>query len=425
VPSAGGAAGVARPVDNEGGPLFRRVLPNQPGRVTYAELFFDLVFVFAVTQVAHTLLGRFTPLGAVQTALLFLAVWWVWVYTTWITNWLNPELTPVRLLLFVLMFAGLVLSTSIPQAFEARGVWFASAYAAMQVGRTLFWLLSVPRVRAAMRWNAIRILIWLSVSAVFWVWGGITQSVDRRLLLWTVALVIEYGGPAARFWIARYGASAVEDWYVEGGHMAERCAGFIIIALGESIVDTGASFAELTWTRQNGAAFASAFVTAIAMWWIYFHKGAGAGSELIRAIGGVGAAGAVGLYLSAHADRRRHYSGGGRRRTGLETPDGYLRSEDGGQRNRRAIVVPVRQHPVQAQCPRFPAAVAWRRHRRACGAGPVFAQSVALDAVGAGHGASVRRGGVGVSLAAVQDQAGERQVSGMRIPNGCGGTEWP
>jgi low temperature requirement protein LtrA len=281
VPSAGGAAVLARPVDNEGGALFRRVLPNQPGRVTYAELFFDLVFVFAVTQVAHTLLGRFTPLGAVQTALLFLAVWWVWVYTTWITNWLNPELTPVRLLLFVLMFAGLVLSTSISQAFEARGVWFASAYAAMQVGRTLFWLLSVPRVRAAMRWNAIRILIWLSVSAVFWAWGGITQSVDRRLLLWTVALVIEYGGPAARFWIPRYGASAVEDWYVEGGHMAERCAGFIIIALGESIVDTGATFAELTWTRQNGAAFASAFVTAIALWWIYFHKGAGAGSELI------------------------------------------------------------------------------------------------------------------------------------------------
>ena len=107
------------------------------------------------------------------------------------------------------------------------------------------------------------------------------QNVDRRLLLWAVALVIEYAGPVARFWIPRYGASAVEDWDVEGGHMAERCAAFIIIALGESIVDTGATFAELTWTRLNVGAFASAFVTAIAMWWIYFHKGAEAGSELI------------------------------------------------------------------------------------------------------------------------------------------------
>ena len=268
-------------VDNERGALFRAIVPNQHSRVTYAELFFDLVFVFAVTQIAHALLGRFTPLGAVQTTLLFLAVWWAWVYTTWVTNWLNPELTPVRILLFLLMLAGLVLSTSIPHAFEARGLWFASAYAAMQVGRTLFWLLSVPRGRTAVRWNAIRILAWLSLSAVFWMWGGFAQSADRRLLLWAVALVIEYAGPVARFWIPKYGASAIEDWYVEGGHMAERCAGFIIIALGESIVDTGATFADLIWTRQTVSAFASAFVAAIAMWWIYFHKGAEAGSELI------------------------------------------------------------------------------------------------------------------------------------------------
>ena len=91
-------------VDNPRGRMFRVIVPNQPSRVTNAELFFDLVFVFAVTQLSHTLLHHFTPLGAVQVTLLFLAVWWVWVYTTWVTNWLNPELTPVRLLLFVLTF---------------------------------------------------------------------------------------------------------------------------------------------------------------------------------------------------------------------------------------------------------------------------------------------------------------------------------
>jgi low temperature requirement protein LtrA len=266
--------------DNPRGALFRAIVPNQHSRVTYAELLFDLVFVFAVTQVSHMLLGRFTPLGAVQTTLLFLSVWWVWVYTTWVTNWLNPELTPVRILLFLLMLAGLVLSTSIPHAFETRGLWFASAYAAMQVGRTLFWLLSTPTARVAVRWSAIRILIWLCTSAVLWIAGGFAEG-ETRLWLWAVALAIEYISPMARFWIPVYGASAIEDWYVEGGHMAERCAGFIIIALGEAIVVNGATFADLSWTAETVAAFASAFTASIAMWWIYFHKGAEAGSELI------------------------------------------------------------------------------------------------------------------------------------------------
>mgnify|MGYP003908414083 CR=1 FL=1 len=95
--------------DNARGAMFRVILPNQPSRVTNAELFFDLVFVFAVTQVSHTLLHHFTPLGAVEVTLLFLAVWWVWVYTAWVTNWLNPELTPVRILIFLMMLGGLVL----------------------------------------------------------------------------------------------------------------------------------------------------------------------------------------------------------------------------------------------------------------------------------------------------------------------------
>ena len=238
------------------------------------------MFVFAVTQISHTLLGRFTPLGALQTTLLFLAVWWVWVYTSWITNWLNPELTPVRMLLFLLMLGGLVLSTSIPTAFENRGLWFALAYAAMQVGRTLFLLASVPRTRPSIRMNAIRILVWLTASAVFWIIGGLREG-ETRLALWTAALAIEYLSPAARFWIPKYGASSIEDWAVEGGHMAERCAGFIIIALGESIVVTGATFAELSWTTETVVAFVSAFAGSLAMWWIYFHKGAEAGSEQI------------------------------------------------------------------------------------------------------------------------------------------------
>jgi low temperature requirement protein LtrA len=264
--------------DNPHGAMFRPIVPHQHSRVTYVELFFDLVFVFAVTQISHTLLAHFTLLGALQVTLLFLAVWWVWVFTSWITNWLNPEKTPVRLLLFAMMLGGLVLSTSIPAAFEARGLWFAIAYAAMQVGKTIFLWVSTPPSRPRTRMNALRIAAWQSMSAMFWIAGGVMEG-QSRLVLWAIALAIEYISPAVRFWIPRYGASSVADWMIEGGHMAERCALFIIIALGESIVVIGATFAELTWTTENVLAFVSAFVGSLAMWWIYFHVGAEAGSE--------------------------------------------------------------------------------------------------------------------------------------------------
>jgi low temperature requirement protein LtrA len=266
--------------DNPHGAMFRAIVPHQHSRVTYAELFFDLVFVFAVTQISHSLLAHFTPLGVLQVTLLFLAVWWVWVFTSWITNWLNPEKTPVRLLLFAMMLGGLVLSTSIPAAFEARGLWFAIAYAAMQVGKTIFLWLSTPPSRPRTRMNAIRIAAWLSMSAIFWIAGGVMEG-QSRLTLWAIALAIEYISPAVRFWIPRYGASSVADWVIEGGHMAERCALFVIIALGESVVVTGATIAELAWSAENLIAFVTVLAGSIAMWWIYFHVGAEAGSEQI------------------------------------------------------------------------------------------------------------------------------------------------
>jgi low temperature requirement protein LtrA len=267
-------------VNQGGGALFRPRVAKQHSRVTYAELFFDLVFAFAVTQISHTLLGQFTALGMLQTGMLFLAVWWLWVYTAWITNWLDPEKTPVRVLLFALMLGGLVLSTSIPKAFETRGLWFALAYSVMQIGRTAFLLVCAIRDRPGSRLNALRILVWLSCSGVLWIAGGLTDG-QTRLVLWGIALAIEYLSPAAKFWIPKYGASTVSDWEVEGGHMAERCAGFIIIALGESVVVTGATFADLTWSGETVIAFLASLLGSIAMWWIYFHKGAEAGSEQI------------------------------------------------------------------------------------------------------------------------------------------------
>jgi len=249
-------------------------------RVTYVELFFDLVFVFAITQISHTMLAHFTPLGVLQTAVLFAAVWWVWIFTSWITNWLDPEQTPVRIMLFGMMIAGLLLSTSIPKAFETRGLAFALAFVGMQVGRSVFTALSIPKSESAMRMNLVRIALWLSISGVFWIAGGLVES-EKRLILWIIAVAIEYAGPAMRFRLPVLGPSPLEAWEVEGGHMAERCALFIIIALGESIVVTGATFAGIEWTATAIMAFVVALLGSIAMWWIYFHLGAEAGSDQI------------------------------------------------------------------------------------------------------------------------------------------------
>jgi low temperature requirement protein LtrA len=139
--------------------LLRVRSPHGHHRVTYVELFFDLVFVFAITQLSHTLLAHFTPLGVLQTTILFLAVWWVWIFTSWITNWLDPDRAPIRVMLFAMMIAGLLLSTSIPKAFDSRGLVFALAFTGMQVGRSVISALSIPATEPAMRMNLWRIAI--------------------------------------------------------------------------------------------------------------------------------------------------------------------------------------------------------------------------------------------------------------------------
>jgi low temperature requirement protein LtrA len=252
---------------------------EEKNKVTFVELFFDLVFVFAVTQLSHSLLEHFTVLGAIETTLLLMAVWWVWIYTSWATNWLDPDKTAVRLMLFALMLAGLVLSTSIPSAFGSRGLAFAGAYVFMQVGRCLFALWALRSSPGNYR-NFQRITAWLALAGVFWLAGAFTDG-SARLTLWVAALSIEYLSPALGFWTPGLGRSTTADWDIEGSHMAERCGLFIIIALGESVLVTGAKFASLEWTLPTVAAFAVAFLGSVAMWWIYFNVGAETASRRI------------------------------------------------------------------------------------------------------------------------------------------------
>src|SRR5262249_10332092 len=153
---------------------------------------------------------------------------------------------------------GLVLSCSVPEAFGSTGLAFAGAYVAIQLGRSLFTMASLKDASPANYRNFQRITIWLSVSAVFWIAGGLAEG-NLRFGLWIIALAMEYAGPALGFHVFGLGRSQTTDWNVEGGHLAERCALFIIIALGESILITGATAAKLPLTAVNIAAFLNSF----------------------------------------------------------------------------------------------------------------------------------------------------------------------
>ena len=266
-------------------------------RVTNIELFFDLVFVFAVTQLSHFLLGHRTFVGALQAALLLAMVWLLWAYTTWVTNWFDPEKIPVRLLLLALMLVSLVLSAALPDAFRSSGLLIGAAYAVMQVGRSLFavWALRGQHpgsARRALALNFQRILVWCCVSGALALAGGLAPGVLPRALLWLAAVGVDLLGGVVGFYTPGLGRATTREWDIEGGHFAERCQAFILIALGESIIVTGATFAGLlngplarpgAGHADSVLAFLVAFCGSAALWWLYFDRSAEEAARLIAA----------------------------------------------------------------------------------------------------------------------------------------------
>jgi low temperature requirement protein LtrA len=250
--------------------------------VGYIELFFDLVYVFAITQLSHNLLEHRDWLGALQTLILFLAVWWAWIYTTWATNWVDPDHGANRLMLGAVMIGSLVMSSTIPHAFGKSGLAFALAYVAVQLGRTLYVAWAMGEFRPGGEKNLTRILIWFSTSAIAWIGGGLIAGPEQRMIWWAAALAIESSGPIFFYRVPGLGRSKSTDWAIAGGHMAERCALFIIIALGEGVLITGATFGTLEVESASTIAFVTAFIGSFAMWWVYFDIGAKRGAEHIE-----------------------------------------------------------------------------------------------------------------------------------------------
>lgn len=238
-------------------------------RVTYEELFFDLVYVFAVTQLSHELLHNLTAVGVIETLILWFAVWLGWQYTCWVTNWFDPETPRIRGLMFATMLPGLIMAASIPQAFSDRGLIFAGAYVAMQVGRTAFIALQLPADHPLTP-NYRRMLGWVSIAGVFWIAGALAHH-ETRTLLWLAAVLCEYVSPMFGFALPGMGRSRTQEWTIEGGHLAERCQLFVIVALGETLLASGVTLANAkTWDSAIVLALLATFVGTLAMWWLYF-----------------------------------------------------------------------------------------------------------------------------------------------------------
>jgi low temperature requirement protein LtrA len=282
-------------------PARRIALRHRDGhhaRVTFEELFFDLVYVFAVTQISHELLHHLDLAGLLQTVILWFAVWLGWQYTCWVTNWFDPEVPRIRGILFTTMLLALVMACSIPDAFEARGLVFAGSYAAMQVGRTAFivWELGRDHPLAA---NYRRMLIWLCIAAVFWIAGGLLEH-EARIACWIVAVACEYFSPMTGFALPGLGRSSTRDWTIEGGHLTERCQLFVIVALGETLLSSGVALAEAqAWSTDILAALGATFLGTLAMWWLYFGTASKDASAVIAASDDPGRIGAYFHYIHA------------------------------------------------------------------------------------------------------------------------------
>jgi low temperature requirement protein LtrA len=156
---------------------------------------------------------------------------------------------------------------------------FALAYVAIQVGRTLF-MVAVLETGDALRRNFLRVSVWCVAAGALWLAGGLAEGSTREIL-WLAALIVDYLAPACGFWTPSLGRSYTADWTIHGGHLAERCQLLVIVALGESILVTGATTSGMPLSAPNVTAFVIAFLSSVAMWWIYFSRTAEAGSAII------------------------------------------------------------------------------------------------------------------------------------------------
>jgi low temperature requirement protein LtrA len=245
-------------VSNQGG--LQRARAGGEERVTPLELFFDLVFVFALTQVTGFLADHPTWIGMLKAAALLTVLWSSWASYSWLTNSVPAEeVIPARLVIFCAMAAMFVVSLAVPGAFGRYGVLFGSAYFVVQLLHQLLYALATgsdPEHHRAVLRLAPGLLVGPALLIVAGFLDGIAQGA-----LWAIALAVSYGVAFVR---------SVSGFRVHAGHFAERHGLVVIIALGESIVAVGVGASGVGLGTSVLVAVVLGIALAAALWWAYF-----------------------------------------------------------------------------------------------------------------------------------------------------------
>ncbi|MFI7075020.1 low temperature requirement protein A [Micromonospora sediminicola] len=260
-------------------PAALRATDGDGGRATFLELFFDLVYVFALTRISArafedlALEGGQTNWSAVtgggKTLLLLFALWAVWQGTAWTTSRYDPYHLWLQVIVITALLSAMVMGVAIPRAFSENGLPFAVAYVVAQVSRPAILMLVLRKLQY--RRLKLRMLITFCATGVLWLAGAVLP-VDARVVLWTLALLVEY--LAARFgWpVPGLGRSTTSRWDIHGEHLSERYQQFFLVALGETILLAGWTFTGVPTGATAVAAFAFALATSILLWRIYVQR---------------------------------------------------------------------------------------------------------------------------------------------------------
>jgi len=263
--------------------------PGSERVVAPIELLFDLVYVFAIGQLSEHLLGQVDLRTGAETVILALAVFYAWYMTAWGANWLDAEQLPVRLLLIGLMFASLMMSVAIGDAFDGRAWLFVTGYLLLQVGRSVFMIVAL-RGRALSE-HFVNALVWELLAGCLWVAGALAET-DARLVLWGLAVLVTYGGAGALHWLPGRGRRTdIAHTEIAGQHLVERFRLFFIIMLGETVLTTGNAFVDEPFTAERLLALAIGFTGTVALWWCYFERAEGLGVEMAERDEDAGAVG--------------------------------------------------------------------------------------------------------------------------------------
>ena len=227
-------------------------------RVEPLELFFDLVFVFAVTQVTALMSHNPTWEGLGQGLLVLIALWWAWGAYAWLTNYIAADEGVERVLMFAAMGAMLIAALAVPHAFDDDALIFGLAYAAARWLHIFIW--AEANEDSTVGQAVVRLGLTALPGTSLLVIAGLVDDGTLRALLWIVGLSIDYAGPYV---------FGVSGFRVSPGHFAERFSLIVIIALGESIVAIGAG---VTGELDAGLLVAAllGLTVACGLWWAYF-----------------------------------------------------------------------------------------------------------------------------------------------------------